>query len=222
MLQTCVVRAKLAFPPLSAAEDSRGREKGGGGILRRMELRAATPSDLELLDEIDGTIESDRYLFVERSSEGDSMTFVLTQRPARQRLVMGNRMNDETAFLVRQIVGGIEEGMALVTEHGDLPVALLVAARDVEQGVMELVDLRVDYDFRRQGIGLAMMYQLIGLAREAGMRAVRAGLKTNNWPAISLLQKCGFELSGLDTHHSGNHDLVKEEVTLFWYVEVGE
>jgi hypothetical protein len=41
--------------------------------------------------------------------------------------------------------------------------------------------------------------------------------QTNNLPATNLLQKSGFDLCGVDTHYSSNHDLVKEAVAMFWY-----
>jgi ribosomal protein S18 acetylase RimI-like enzyme len=77
--------------------------------------------------------------------------------------------------------------------------------------------LRVDYDFRRQGIGIAMIFQLIAAARQRQARAVFARARANNQPAQQFLAKSGFELAGLDTHFTSNHDLVKETVMLFWY-----
>jgi ribosomal protein S18 acetylase RimI-like enzyme len=77
--------------------------------------------------------------------------------------------------------------------------------------------LRVDYDFRRQGLGIAMIYQIINDAREAGLRAVTATTLTNNIIAAKFLSKAGFDLAGVDTHFASNHDLVKEAVALFWY-----
>ena len=62
-----------------------------------------------------------------------------------------------------------------------------------------------------------MMYQLIAESRNRELRAIAAETRTDNQPAAMLLQKCAFELSGLDTRRHTNHDLVKETATLFWY-----
>jgi RimJ/RimL family protein N-acetyltransferase len=79
------------------------------------------------------------------------------------------------------------------------------------------VDLRIDYEYRRQGLGTALVFQVIGHARELGVRAVTATSLTNNVPAARFLAKSGFDLCGLDTRLGSNHDLVKEAVALFWY-----
>jgi ribosomal protein S18 acetylase RimI-like enzyme len=82
---------------------------------------------------------------------------------------------------------------------------------------MRIVELRVDFDHRRQGLATAMLYQLVGEARNAELRAVAVETLTNNVPASRLLSKCGFELAGVDTARHTNYDLVKEAATLFWY-----
>jgi RimJ/RimL family protein N-acetyltransferase len=182
-----------------------------------MQIRPAHREDLEGIAEIDGTVESIRYLHVERGGEGIAPSWRLEERPARQKLIDPNRMAEGAAFLVKQIVSGVDEGFALVVEHDDAPVAFLLARADPAAGTMRLIDLRVDYDYRRQGMGTALVYQLIQHAREQSLRAVAAETLTNNQPAATLFAKCGFELSGIDTRRWSNHDLVKEAATLLWY-----
>jgi GNAT superfamily N-acetyltransferase len=182
-----------------------------------MEIRAAVIRDLERLKEIDGTIESMRYLHVDRSGEGFATTWLLEERPLRARLIDPNAPDDDQRFVLRQVLDGIEEGIGLALElEGEL-VALAVAQIDAATKTLRLLDLRVDYDIRRQGIGSALLFQMIAKAREQGLRAVAARTQTNNLPAASFLAKTSFELAGMDTHFLSNHDLVKEAVTLFWY-----
>ena len=182
-----------------------------------MDIRPAQVSDLPRLTEIDGTIDSKSYLFVDRTGEGMTMTFRLEERPLRARLIDRNALDDDRRFAIKQVITGIEEGAALVAEHEEELVALAVTQIQPATNTLELLDLRVDYDFRRQGIGTAMVFQLIATARERNLRAVTARTLTNNLPANQFLAKSGFELTGLDTHFASNHDLVKEAVTLFWY-----
>jgi ribosomal protein S18 acetylase RimI-like enzyme len=106
----------------------------------------------------------------------------------------------------------------LVAEHEDVPVALLVAQAEPAFGTIRVHDLRIDFDQRRQGLGTAMMYQVIAHAREQELRAVTADSTTDNVPAARFLLKCGFDISGLDARRFTNHDLVKESVALHWYV----
>jgi GNAT superfamily N-acetyltransferase len=183
-----------------------------------MQIRPVKPADLDLLSEIDGTIESSKYLHVERSGEGlAGLGWKLHERPVRERLVRSNPLDDDRRFIVRQVASGAEEGLALMAEHEDVPVALLVASADPSAGILRVNELRVDFDHRREGLGLALIYQAISHARELELRAVAAETTTDNWPAAMLLTKCGFDLAGLDERRRTNHDLVKEAVTLFWY-----
>ncbi|HEY7088914.1 MAG TPA: GNAT family N-acetyltransferase [Tepidisphaeraceae bacterium] len=182
-----------------------------------MHIRPAAPADLEFVADIDGTIESSDYLHVERSGEGLSIGWKLESRPLRSKLIAPNPMTDEAMLLLKQIVTGADEGIALVAEHEGAPVALALAQPRPEFGSIHLHDLRVDYDHRRQGIATVLVYQVIQQARDTGLRAVSAESRSNNFPAAKLLQKLAFELAGLDTHHHTNHDLVKESATLFWY-----
>jgi ribosomal protein S18 acetylase RimI-like enzyme len=172
---------------------------------------------VERLIDLDGTIESGEYLHVERIGEGLAVGWRLEERPFRQKRVDPNAVDEDRRFVMKQILAGVEEGMVLVGEHGDQLVALAVARPAVERGTFELVELRVDYDVRREGLGSAMLYQIIARARESGMRAVMAMTLTNNVPAARFLAKAGFDVGGVDTHFITNHDLVKEAVALFWY-----
>jgi ribosomal protein S18 acetylase RimI-like enzyme len=182
-----------------------------------MQIRPGQPDDVDRLIDLDGTIESGEYLHVERVGEGLAVGWRLEERPLRQKRVDSNAVDDDRRFAIKQILMGVEEGMVLVGEHEDRLVALAAARPVVERRTFELIELRVDYDFRRQGLGSAMLYQIIAQARESGMRAVMATTLTNNVPAARFLAKAGFDLGGVDTHFSSNHDLVKEAVALFWY-----
>ena len=182
-----------------------------------MQIRPAVSSDLNQLADIDGTINSINYLHVEKSGEGFAQSWKIDQRPLREKLIEPNKVDDETLFSMKQVVGGIEEGLALVAEHEGVVVASLVATHQPANSTLRLIDLRVDFDHRGQGLGSALLFQLIQQARELGLRAVCAQTRTNNLPAANFLLRRGFDLAGLDTHLTSNHDLVKEAVTLFWY-----
>jgi GNAT superfamily N-acetyltransferase len=185
-----------------------------------MELRPVTVTDLDLLSEIDGTIASTDYLHVERSGEGLGAGWKLHERPLRERLVRRNPIDDERAFDLKAIATGAVEGIALLAEHDGVPVALAAALPDPARRLLRIIELRVDFDQRRQGLGSAFLYAIINEARTRELRAVAAETTTDNHPANLLLQKCGFEIAGLDERRTTNHDLVKESVTLLWYASL--
>ena len=182
-----------------------------------MEIREITAGDVEGMGEIDGTIESPEYLHLERSGEGLAVGWRAEPRPLRERLIDGNRLADEQLFSLRQVASGHDEGLALMAQHEGQVVAMLLAQPRPGLRTMRLVDVRIDYDFRRQGLGTALVYRAIHEARRRELRAVEARTLTNNVPAGRFLLKAGFDLAGLDTLRRSNHDLVKEAVTLFWY-----
>ena len=183
-----------------------------------MEIRPVRPDDLDDLLEIDGTIESSEYLHLERAGEGLTVSWKLEQRPLREKRIVPNRLDDDQKFVLRQVVTGADEGYALLAEHEGQKVALLLAQPQPQYGTLRIADLRVDYDFRREGLASAFLYQAISEAREKGLRAVTAETLTDNLPAAKLLSKCGFDLAGIDAQRRSNHDLVKEAASLLWYV----
>jgi ribosomal protein S18 acetylase RimI-like enzyme len=182
-----------------------------------MQIRPAQPADLDRLLDIDGTIESSEYLHLDRSGENFSTAWKLELRPLRAKLMERNALGDEQRFLLKQIITGADEGIALIGEHDNALVALAAAQPRPSHGTMQIIDLRIDYDFRRQGIGSVLAYQIIQQARDQSLRAVAAETLTNNFPANKFLQKLSFEIAGIDTHRRTNHDMVKEAATIFWY-----
>jgi RimJ/RimL family protein N-acetyltransferase len=186
-----------------------------------MQIRPLTQDDLTQVDEIDATIESTQYLHVNVSGEGLARAWSLEVRPLREKLIDANRIGDEVRFALKQVTNGIEEGLVLAAEHRGEVLGTLLAQLDERGEVLRIRDLRGDYDQRRQGLGMGLVYQAISFANERKLRAVQAECRTNNEPANRMLAKCGFELSGLDTLRHSNHDLVKEAVTLVWYVPLG-
>ena len=184
-----------------------------------MELRPATMADLDAIAEIDGTVESLRYLHVDRNGTGTDVRWSVQERPLRERLVLPRPIDEEQRFNLRQTAAGHDDdGVATVAVHDGEPVALLLARREPVVGVLRLLDLRVDFDHRRQGLATAMLFAAVATAREADFRAVAADVPANNGPAHALLAKLDFALAGLDAQRNSNHDLVKEAVTLFWYL----
>ena len=162
-----------------------------------MQIRPAIRTDIEMFRDIDGVVESTSYLHLDRAGDRLAFSIKIEPRPLREKLIQANRLEEDALFTYRQ-----------VTDAQSRP----------ETNTLHVVDLRVDYDFRRQGLATAMLYQIIQNARERGSRAVYAEAVANNHPAQELLLKCGFEMSGVDWRRQSNHDLIKERATLLWYV----
>jgi ribosomal protein S18 acetylase RimI-like enzyme len=182
-----------------------------------MEIRPMTIEDFRSLADIDGTIESMQYLHLDRTGEGLAIKVSVEARPTREKQIISFPVDEDLNITWKQIASGADEGVALVAVHDETIVAAALAQPDPVRGTMRLLDIRVDYDFRRQGIGIAMLYQIIQQTRDADLRAVSAEVRSNNYPASQFLLKAGFDLSGVDVRRHSNHDIVKESATLFWY-----
>ncbi len=185
-----------------------------------MQIRPVTPEDIVPLIEIDATVESSTYVHVDRTGDGIAVQWKLEERPLRSKFVDRNRPSEELQFSLKQLAGGMDDGIALLAEHEGAMVGLLLAQPSAQFRTMRLLDVRVDSDYRRQGLATAMIYQVIAEARNRELRAVSAETPANNVPASKLFTKLAFELAGLDTRRHSNHDLVKESATLLWYASL--
>lgn len=185
-----------------------------------MTLRPMTDADLILLNDVDAHVEGNQYLHLDRAGDGLEARWSLSLRPSRAIAPAPNPVGDDLAFQYKQVVSGADDGLALAAEHDEGLVAAVLARHDAEVGVVDLVDVRVDGEFRRQGLATAAVYQVTGYARDQDARAIRVAATADNVPFLTMLDKMGFAFSGLDVRRRTNHDLVKEQATLWWYLEL--
>jgi len=183
-----------------------------------MQLRKMTGQDMRFLNDIDATLDVVEYLHVDHTFEGLTNRWLVEPRPLRPGKSLANTLSDDDLFDIRQVAEGAEDGFAMVADHDGQLVAALVARNLPQEQLIELLTIRVDFDFRRQGIATAAMFQLVNHAKEQEARAVRVVVTTDNAPACHMFAKLGFVLSGIDTRRKTNHDLVKEQASLVWYL----
>jgi streptothricin acetyltransferase len=78
-------------------------------------------------------------------------------------------------------------------------------------------DLAVDARRRRAGVGRALMDRAVAWAVERGLPGLRAETQTNNIPACTFYQACGFRLGGFDRDFYRGLAGETNEVAVFWY-----
>ena len=61
----------------------------------------------------------------------------------------------------------------------------------------QVLNVAVDKDARKRGIGFGIMNMLIDIAAEKGARIITLEVAQNNYGAISLYEKCGFASVGI-------------------------
>jgi streptothricin acetyltransferase len=76
----------------------------------------------------------------------------------------------------------------------------------------------VKAEYRKHGIGRALLERVIVWAREHQFPGVMLETQNNNAPACALYKKCGFELSGFDKDLFKGLTPETKEIALFWYL----
>ena len=82
-----------------------------------------------------------------------------------------------------------------------------------------LIDIRSRPNFRRRGIGTALITELKALSQSLGVRGISVETQISNYPAIQFYRKHGFEICGFNDHLYSNADLARQDVALYLFWE---
>lgn len=88
------------------------------------------------------------------------------------------------------------EYSAVVARRGDLTVGYGIAWGG--HGQMHIVNLAVHEDFRRQGIGVALLRHILDAAREMSLARAALEVRVSNVAAIALYESQGFRKVALE------------------------
>ena len=77
---------------------------------------------------------------------------------------------------------------------------------------LHILNIAVDPDYRRKGIGGRLMATLLSEARALGIRAVTLEVRESNQTAIRLYERVGFSLAGVRPHYYTD----KENALIYW------
>ena len=185
-------------------------------------IRPLTSADVPRLAEIDAEFESDRFLHVEKTTQGLEVSWRLVERPLAPPFHSSDYSLDRQQ---RQEVGArLREGDGLYLAVEDSSTDKLVALLDLEherwRDTATIWNIVVDRAYRRHGLGRELMNRAITWACEQSLRAIVLETQTNNMAACRFYQAMGFKLCGLDDHFYSNDDIGAQEVALFWWYEL--
>jgi len=76
-----------------------------------------------------------------------------------------------------------------------------------------VANIAVAKDFRRKGIGGALMEYALDIAREKGMSAATLEVRQSNYPAIKLYESFGFESAGIRPDY---YEKPREGAVIMW------
>lgn len=100
-----------------------------------------------------------------------------------------------------------------IIECGKL-IAVIETAVEKWSNRLLVTELWIDSDYRRQGIGTALMDVALKRAKDEKRRAVMLETQSRNEAAIAFYLKYGFSLIGFDSCAYSNNDLDEKEVRL--------
>jgi ribosomal protein S18 acetylase RimI-like enzyme len=99
------------------------------------------------------------------------------------------------------------------------PCGLLTWKESLWNSTLWLVDIRVQQDRRRQGIGSALMQWLQNTARERGVRGIALETQASNVPAIRFYQSHGFRIAGFHDRLYTNDTFSADSLAIFLFWE---
>lgn len=120
--------------------------------------------------------------------ETSTATFEMTPRTYDQQLDWANEHSGAYPAIVALAVSGQVTGFASLSPYRPRPAY----STTVEDSVY------VDGAFQRQGIGRALLNDLLALASSHGFHAVIGRIAGGNEPSVALHQACGFEVIGVE------------------------
>ncbi len=167
-----------------------------------MIIRPATLADINSCLDIDHTCYTDHVwqMKFEAGERKTAVTFDVIRLP--------RRMKVEYPRDLQQLVDDWQLDQEFLVAELDDEVAgyIDVIARPWTQTAW-IVNLAVDAEHRREGLGKALVLHARQWAREQGLRALMAEATTKNYPALCFFQKLGFQFCGFNDYYYTNEDI---------------
>ena len=92
-----------------------------------------------------------------------------------------------------------EDDMILCVRSGNLPVGYITMKHILDEGYIG--NVAVDPGFRRKGIAGNLLSELIRRSKELGLAFLTLEVRESNTPAISLYEKNGFKIAGIQKNY---------------------
>ena len=107
---------------------------------------------------------------------------------------------------------------AIFCAYADGQLAGQVIVRKYWNGFAYIDDIAVAVDFRRLGVGWALLQRVVTWARENQLAGIMLETQNNNVAACRLYESCGFKLGGFDRNLYRGLHLGTDEIALYWYL----
>lgn len=165
-------------------------------------VRPAELSDLKACLEIDHSYVTDHVWQMEENDRSDEIT--VTFRTAKLPRSMRVKYPKDYDNLLQSWRRG--ECFLVAEEDGQVCgyLDMSVQAWHLTGWINHLA---VAKDYRRRGVGTALVNKAIQWARQQGLRRLMLEVQTKNYPAICFCQKNGFAFCGFNDRYYTNQDI---------------
>lgn len=116
---------------------------------------------------------------------------------------------------LKRYEGFLAGGFSLGAHRNGDWVGVALAEAEPWNRLLNVWELHVHPDYRRQGIGGRLLAELAGRARNRGLRALTVETQNTNVNAIRFYHKAGFTIEGIDLSYYTNRDVEDGEVAVF-------
>lgn len=167
-----------------------------------MIVRLATLTDLNDCLAMDHGCFTDhvRQMQVQETESEFTVSFPMVRLPRRMQV----RYPRDVEQLIDDWQQG--EGFLVAEVDGAIRGYVDVLVRPWEHAAW-VANAAVAPNYRRQGIGTALMRHAESWAREQGLETLLAETTTKNYPALCFYQKLGFKLCGFHDQYYANQDI---------------
>ncbi|HCU56305.1 MAG TPA: ribosomal-protein-alanine N-acetyltransferase [Clostridiales bacterium] len=127
-------------------------------------------------------------------------------------IAMIEAMSFKTPWSTEMVLSEMKEAISsfFVVEYQDKIIGYYGFLHILDE--LHILNVAVDPDHRRQGVGRQLMAHLVEQARALSARAITLEVRESNLTAIRLYERAGFQLAGVRPHYYTD----KENALIYW------
>ncbi len=172
-------------------------------MTKGLKIRSALATDIQRLIGFEHSCKSDYVWQLDLQKEDQQIAVFLRQvrlpRPVRVQYPRDHfSLADEWKKNARTFVAITPDGV---------PVGYIRLLEQVAAASVWVLDIVVTAEARRKGVATAMLQSIETWAVQHQNRQIFIEMSSKNHPAISLVQKAGFEFSGYNDHYYATQDV---------------
>lgn len=177
-------------------------------------------------DLIPMTVNVKSYYKIEKINRGLS-GFTLVETPVEEPYIRDFCTGDDES-VTRWERFDLSNWAFFIAFDGEKPIGgAAVASRTEEVNMLSdrndlavLWDIRVDGEYKRQGIGQALFDMAVNWSRGQGLAQLKIECQNNNVPAVNFYHKQGAVLSVIDEYAYYNEPEYRHETQFIWFLDL--